>query len=610
MREDTVALLVLATEVLIGGATGIQRTVLSLELSKTVGISLALMPIVTFGVFKAASDYLAALLAYHRGRGSALQLGTALYVAGALSILLLPPPFNFLIGNVLVGAGEGFVFATSAIILRDFLGLERSALSFSYIESACYLGYAGGAFAGGIAWSMGGSTTPSLLILMLSLMALVASIPVRSTSKKEGREDAEEWRVKERFNMKWIFRNPSTLSALMAAHIAKIADSIVWGLLPLFIIGRGWGSYYAGYAQSLILVMWSLMMPFWSYYSDRMGRKLISTTGLLLTAALLILLPSSGSPPEALLAAMLIGIGYAMYYPVLPTPIADLTPPGVRDIAIGLYRSVRDSGYFTGAILGSLLLSASGDHIRETFMNMGVLLAIAATIFSVLFRETRPTWPFLNLVIEHVKVIRDVLHLHVETIKCFFDGRHEEMEENVRRIKALERRADSLKREIIWRIWSGVFPPSGRAEFERLVEEIDKVAGAVLESSEKLLWAKRGPELSRSYELLVEMLRETERLADMLVENLRLLSLSPLYAVKAATEIDAGERRVDQLRTEFVHELRRLLNEGKIDILTSLSLMEVANLIELASDDFQDAADLIRVIAYKHAAIPLERAEV
>jgi len=198
-----------------------------------------------------------------------------------------------------------------------------------------------------------------------------------------------------------------------------------------------------------------------------------------------------------------------------------------------------------------------------------------------------------------------VLRLHIETIRCFFEGRQSEMEENVKRIKTLERRADTLKREIVWRIWSSLLPSSGRAEFEKLVGEIDKVAGAVLESSERLLWAKRGPELTRAYELLVGMLLETERLADRLVENLKLLSLSPLYAVRAAVEIDAGERRVDELRTELIHELRRLVNEGKIDTLTFLSLVEVANLIELASDDFQDAADLIRVIAYRHAATPL-----
>ncbi|MEM4886092.1 MAG: MFS transporter [Thermofilum sp.] len=605
MRGSTIALLVLATEVFIGSATGIQRTILSIEVSRTLGVALSLTPIVTFGIFKALADYFAALLAQSRGRSRVLRLGALLYAIGALSVLLLPQPFNFFLGNVLIGAGEGFVFAASAMILRSLLGLEKSALSFSYIESACYLGYALGAYAGGAALVLGGSAAPLLLIAVFSISALVVSLRVREVKKAEQFSGEESWGSGEKFSLKLIYRNPSTLSALLAAHVAKTADSIVWGVLPLFVVARGWGSYYAGYAQALILVMWSLMMPFWSYYSDRVGRKLISTAGLLFTAGLLLLLPSSGSPAETLLVAMLIGIGYAMYYPILPTPVADLTPPGARDVAIGLYRAVRDSGYFTGALLGSMLLSAPGDHIRETFMNTGVLLALSATTFSVIFRETRPTWPFLDLVIEHVKIIRDVLRLHIETIRCFFEGRQSEMEENVKRIKTLERRADTLKREIVWRIWSSLLPSSGRAEFEKLVGEIDKVAGAVLESSERLLWAKRGPELTRAYELLVGMLLETERLADRLVENLKLLSLSPLYAVRAAVEIDAGERRVDELRTELIHELRRLVNEGKIDTLTFLSLVEVANLIELASDDFQDAADLIRVIAYRHAATPL-----
>uniref|UniRef100_A0A7J3X782 MFS transporter n=2 Tax=Thermofilum pendens TaxID=2269 RepID=A0A7J3X782_THEPE len=609
MRDTVVVLLILLTEVLIGSATGVQRAVLSIEVSRNVGVALALLPIISFGATKSIADYFAAVMSLRKGRRRALLLGVSAHLAGALAITLFPPPYNFLLGNVLVGAGEGFVYATATIMLRDLLGLERSALSFSYIESAGYIGYAAGAFLGGYTLSSLGSTAPLRIILAASALAFAASLAIPEVRGSNEYERPEKWSPEE-FPLAQLLRNPSCSSSLLAAHVAKAADSMVWGVIPLLVVARGWDAYYAGLAQSFLLAMWSLMMPFWSYYSDKAGRKFISTLGLLTAAAMLIALPETRGPPDLLLMAMVLGVGYAMYYPILPTPFSDLAPPGRRELAIGLYRAVRDAGYFTGAVLGSLLLQAFPAHLEGALMNTGILLATTATAFSVVFRETRPTWPFLDLVIEHVSIIREVLRLQCEVVRCFFEGRHGEMLEYSRRIKELERKADVVKREIVWRMWSGVFPASSREEFERLVEEIDKVAGAMLESGEKLLWVKQSPGMENLYKLLIEMLRETERLAERLVENLRLLSLSPLYAVRATSEIDAGERRVDELRAEFIRELRTLLSEGGIDLLSALSLMSVADLIELTSDDFQDAADLIRIVAYRHAALPLERHRV
>ncbi|MFZ8855494.1 MAG: hypothetical protein ACO2OQ_04955, partial [Thermofilaceae archaeon] len=84
-------LLVLLTEVLIGTATGVQRAVLSIEMSREVGAALALLPIISFGAAKSASDYLAAVMSLRKGRRRSLLLGVSAYLAGALSIILLPP---------------------------------------------------------------------------------------------------------------------------------------------------------------------------------------------------------------------------------------------------------------------------------------------------------------------------------------------------------------------------------------------------------------------------------------------------------------------------------------------------------------------------------------
>ncbi|MEZ0346083.1 MAG: MFS transporter [Infirmifilum sp.] len=609
-KENLALILILATEVLVGSATGVQRTVLSVATSEALKGLPVLLPIVSFGVFKATFDLTAGFISHKSGRKKSLIFGTSAYFSGTLLILLLNPPLNFVLGNILVGVGEGIVFATSAIAIGDILGLERSSLSFGYIESACYFGYAIGAFVGGIIWSSYGTYDTILYIVLSSALAVALSLMTLET-RSYLEEDRKKFSAspKPQGALKLVLSNPSMLSPLIAAHVAKMADSIVWGVMPLFVLSRGLSMYDTGYAQSLLLVVWSATMPFWSSYSDRAGRRLISMLGLMLTAFMLVALPSARSLHEILLVALGLGFGYAMFYPVLPAPISDMSPPAVRDVTIGFYRFARDSGYATGALIGSFLLGGTEKNYSSVFTNVGVLVAVTAAFYSIFFKETRPTWPFFELVLKHLETIKEILMSQREIVQDIFSGRIEEARSKAERIKDLERRADRIKRELAWKIWSGFFPMPSRIDFENLVEKIDKVAGAVMECNERLVWVKYGPQLTSIKPLILEMVEETEKLADKLIENMKMLRFSPAYAVNITTEIDAGERKVDRLRAEVLHKIRKLVDENQIDIMSALNLMDAVNLIELTSDDFQDAADIIRVIAYKHAAIPPEKVE-
>jgi predicted phosphate transport protein (TIGR00153 family) len=607
-KENIAILIVLLTEILIGTATGVQRTILSVSSQKSLGEISFLFPIISFGFFKASFDLMAGFYANKRGRKSSLTLGTVIYLFGSILIAVLPPPFNFLAGNMFIGAGEGLVFATSAIAIRDILGLERSSLSFGYIESACYFGYSIGAFAGGLVFNSVGLGESLLVIVVSAIFGLLAALNSHETQKyTEIEKKKYSMNIRTGETIKMLLRNPSTLAALIAAHMTKVADTVVWGVVPLYMVRRGMEVYQAGFAQSILLIVWSATMPFWSSLSDRVGRRVIATLGLMLDAFLLIALPSAQRFPEILLIVLVMGLSYAMFYPVLPSPIADLTPPAEREIAIGFYRMIRDSGYATGALLGTLFLSISPSSLEEVFINFGSILAITAAGFSIIFRETRPTWPFLDLTIKHVEVIRGILDYQHKMVEAAFRGDLSGVTEGIGKIKEMEREADKIKREIIWKIYSGVFPQSSRMDFERLVEEIDKVAGAIIECNERFLWIKFTDKIQVLKPVMLDMVDNTRELADKLIENLRMLSLSPLYAVRATMDIDVGERKVDELRIKAIYLIREMLDKGEIDLLSALNMMEIVNLLELTSDDFQDAADIIRIISYKHAAIPPER---
>ena len=603
MNRRLLVVLILTAEALVGSATGVQRTTLS-TLMKGYGGFLALLPILSFGVFKATADVAAGLLAHRRGRKWVFVLGAAVYLLGVALILYLKPPTSFIAGNTLVGMGEGIVFATAAVALSDVLGSQASSRSFGFMEGFAYMGYATGAFLGGLLWQLYGPMSSFTYAAAAAAAALAFTLVVSET--RSLLEEEERFRyeppVEAGAALKGLMRNPSVLAAMVAAHVAKVGDTLAWALIPLLLLERGIGSVGVGLVQSTMILVWALLMPLWSEISDRIGRRVLATLGLLVNAGAVMLFPSLRGFQEFLLLTMVMGVSYAMYYPVLPAPMVDVTPLKVKDIAVGIYRGVRDSGYATGALLTGLLISQRS--IAEPFVDVGVLLAVVGALFSLVFRETRPAWPFFDLVVKHAEVMRDVIEAEEDVIKAVFSGRVGEAEEHLARIKDLERAGDQLKREIMGRIWSSFLPISDRMDFERLVEELDRVAGAVLECDERLVRVEASPILGRVEELMLEMNREILGLAEMFIENLKALKKSPLYAVGLSIEVERGESRVDRIRRELLDEIRALIRRGDIDLLTAIDLRDSVDLLEMVADDFEDASDIIRIIAYKHAATP------
>lgn len=608
INEKLIILLILITEVLVGSATGVQRTALS-TLMKRYGYGILLLfPILSFGFFKATADILAGILAHKKGRRKIMVLGSIVYFVGTLTILYITPPLGLILGNILVGTGEGIIFAIAAVSLTDVLGTRESSRSFGFMEGTAYLGYGIGAFLGGYIWTIYSIEASFQFAAISAFAAIIFSILGAETEyflKTEKRYQYEK-EIPERKAILSLLRNPSIISALIAAHVAKIADTVAWAIIPIFLLKVGINSFEIGFVQSSLIFVWSLMMPFWSEYSDRAGRRFISTAGLFLNAVALIIFPSIRQFHEALLVIILMGMSYAMYYPVLPAPIVDLAPLRVKDIAVGIYRGVRDSGYATGALLVGLLLTTESIYdLRTPFLYIGLFLIIVAGMFSIIFRETRPAWPFFDLVVEHATIMKDIIKVHENVIRNTFEGKINEAEEEIRRIKSLEKQADKMKRQIMGQIWSSFLPIGDRMDFERLVEEIDRIAGAILECDERLQRIKASPQLAELEKLMIEMNTEIYKIADTFLENLRALKLSPLYAVNLAVEVDKGEGRVDRIRARLLDEIRKLVDGDKIDVMTAIDLRDAVDLMEMVADDFEDASDIIRIIAYKHAAIPL-----
>jgi MFS family permease len=141
--------------------------------------------------------------------------------------------------------------------------------------------------------------------------------------------------------------------------VNNLNDALAWGLVPLFLASNGASASEVGLVAGLYPAVWGVGQIWTGHWSDRVGRKPLIVSGMVIQAAALgLLAASAGRVGVAALAAIILGIGTALVYPTLIAAISDAVSPVARAPTIGVYRFWRDMGYVVGGLVAGLLADA------------------------------------------------------------------------------------------------------------------------------------------------------------------------------------------------------------------------------------------------------------
>jgi len=124
-----------------------------------------------------------------------------------------------------------------------------------------------------------------------------------------------------------------------------------------------------------------LSIPF-GKVADRIGKRKILITGIMIEAAGLYLFASAWAFYDLVLYALISAIGFALALPALDGLIVDKTRHHKVGELIGLWGAFIDLGYITGPLLAGILASMYG--IRDTFAIMALILIISTVLVSLL----------------------------------------------------------------------------------------------------------------------------------------------------------------------------------------------------------------------------------
>ncbi|MHB1956477.1 MAG: MFS transporter [Sulfobacillus sp.] len=379
--------------IFVGLAVGVERTIVPI-LGRDVyhvGALLTLSFIASFGLAKAPLNLVAGRWSDRIGRRPVLILGWFFGIPVVGLLLFFHAWWAVIVANLFLGANQAFAWTMTINAQLDIAGPRQRGLAMGINEATGYIGVAIATWLAGYSTRWGGlNRAPFVLEAFVVLFGLVTSmIFIRDTrgfvasETKSRAVRSHDHAVRE--HSAWesfvfaSFREPSLSVASWAGLTNKLADTVAWGAMPLFLAARGVHLIDIGWVSGSYTVTWGISQFGTGALSDVVGRKRPIVGGFVLLGlgflGLTMVNRLSGWVPMAILS----GLGMALLYPNLNSAVSDVAPAERRGSILGVYRLWRDGGYFVGGLLVGGLVAIFGakwaiEVIAMLVLGMAILL--------------------------------------------------------------------------------------------------------------------------------------------------------------------------------------------------------------------------------------------
>ena len=380
-RYHSVALLC-AVVALNSFGMGAISPVLPLFLEREYGVSATEVGIAVgffFGMGRLVTSVPAGYLAQRYGRRPVLALGSAINLVGA-ALVSVSFSYAWLTGWRFVSGFGGSIFLTVATIyLRDEATPETRGRLLSLQELSILAGQTLGPLLGGYLASLFGLRFPlyvQAILMAASLLVIVVALPesrwreqlaadggtrrpTAPASSNPPGDVAGDPPDPSRRGAIWrlIFNPAFILVGMFALMIVANRQGARMSVMPLFGRQKGFGPEDLGLWLSVTHFPQFFTTLMSGYLSDRFGRKTPILPSVILMTLGIAAFIWAGSLWQLLLSGVLLGMGEGLGSPAGTVFFADIAPPGLEGVTIGLLRTFGG----VGTVMGALVLGAIAD---------------------------------------------------------------------------------------------------------------------------------------------------------------------------------------------------------------------------------------------------------
>ena len=378
-RYHSVALLC-AVVALNSFGMGAISPVLPLFLEREYGVSATEVGIAVgffFGMGRLVTSVPAGYLAQRYGRRPVLALGSAINLVGA-ALVSVSFSYAWLTGWRFVSGFGGSIFLTVATIyLRDEATPETRGRLLSLQELSILAGQTLGPLLGGYLASLFGLRFPlyvQAILMAASLLVIIVALPesrwreqlaadgatrrpTAPASSNPPVDDANDPSRRRGAIWRLIFNPAFILVGMFALMIVANRQGARMSVMPLFGRQKGFGPEDLGLWLSVTHFPQFFTTLVSGYLSDRFGRKTPILPSVILMTLGIAAFIWAGSLWQLLLSGVLLGMGEGLGSPAGTVFFADIAPPGLEGVTIGLLRTFGG----VGTVMGALVLGAIAD---------------------------------------------------------------------------------------------------------------------------------------------------------------------------------------------------------------------------------------------------------
>lgn len=360
--------------------------------------------VVSFGLVKGILNFVAGDLSDRVGRKRVLFWGWLAGIPIPLLIFFAPNWWWIIAANIFLGVNQALTWTMTVTSQIDLAGSRQRGLAVGINEAMGYIAVGlAGLGTGYLAVLYGPRWTILGFALLVIALALLALIWVRDTlpwAQAEHQEqngsgplhpDSARTQPESRWQsfVRVSFRD-HTYRALCQGGVAnKVADTLVWVMLPVYFRFHGEGIVQIGWITGSYAMVWGLCQFWTGHLADRVGRKVPILSGFFLLTLGLVGIALVHHFAAWMLAAAVMGLGMALLYPNLIAAMADVAPAAVRGKTLGIYRYWRDTGYAIGGLLLGGAAQWADAALPTIWLTAGVT-AVSAIWIALAVEETHP----------------------------------------------------------------------------------------------------------------------------------------------------------------------------------------------------------------------------
>ena len=200
-----------------------------------------------------------------------------------------------------------------------------------------------------------------------------------------------------------------------------------------------------------------------------------------------------------------------------------------------------------------------------------------------------------KLIIEHIELVKQTLSKFSSLVDDYLN-RDKQFKEEAHTIHTLERKADSIRREVAMKLSKGAFLPIYREDYVVLLELIDKVANKVESASDLIVLTRpRIPDflvggIKRMVAATLECFGPLEDIYELFQKNLD-------DVLATAAKVEKQEQEVDKIQWDLI----KAVFKSELSMGEKMLLKELIDEMAAISDRIENVSDRFEIMVVKRS---------